>query len=369
LSKPGVVHAFHFDTAMSIEQRMTRDAEDADASGLNPLLKDRLHAPRNVFSPGHRIRMNIVPMFLNIFVPLGMFIFVCGICSFYVMYSKPVMGQLLVGCAILFWVATVLLAINRRKYDPEPSWFIFFSAMIGLAVFFGIFLGNYIYKHYSFPFYQVSDLKVIADLDASTERGQNVMDAGMFYFAEGNHIDAMRGWHFKQKTLYCVAPIIKGKYPDVPSTQSFDFWAVGKDCCSNSASDFRCGDYNNPLARGGIRNMNDHDRAFYRLAVEQATALYGIQATNPVFFEWSLDPQKTTDSWNTHGFIRYMVYVCFALVFFVFAMAMATAKFSFMGRAESVYGEEIFDDPDWQKAGSASQRRFPRDLHTHQREV
>jgi len=289
--------------------------------------------------------------------------------SFNVMYMRPTLGYAMLALAILFFVATVVVALNRRKYDPEPGWYTYFAIMTGIAVFVGWYLGHGIYNTYSFPYYQVNDLKTLANIDASKEHGQNVMDAGIMNFAEGNRIDAMRGWHFKQKTLYCVAPIIRGKFPNVPETQSFDFWAVGKDCCSTSASDFRCGAYNNPLARGGIRNMNDADRAFYRLAIEQATALYGIQASHPVMFEWSLDPLETINSWNTHGFTKYLVYVAFALVFFTFAMAMATVKFSFLGRAESVYGEEIHNDPDWKQGGYVPGRAADRDLRTRERQV
>jgi len=115
--------------------------------------------------------------------------------------------------------------------------------------------------------------------------------------------------------------------------------------------------------------MNDADRAFYRLAIEQATALYGIQASHPVMFEWSADPLETINSWNSHGFTKYLVYVAFALVFFTFAMAMATCKFSFLGRAESVYGEEIHNDPDWKQGGYVGSRAAERDLRTRERQV
>jgi len=304
--------------------------------------------------------MNIVPMFLNIFVPWGVFIIVLGITSFYIMYSRPMVGYAVVAVAILFWFISFLFGLRMRKSDPEPTWFLYFSISLGVAVFAAIILGENIYSNYSFPYYQVRDLKAISNLDASREHGQNVMDAGIFYFAEGNKIDAMRTWHFKQKTVYCVAPITKG-YPSVPETQSFDFWAVGKDCCSESASDFRCGAYSNPSARGGIRNLNDADQAFYRLAVEQATALYGIQASHPVFFEWSADPKVDVASWNQRGFNRYLVYVSFALVLACFAMAMASCKFSFLGRAESVYGEQIYSDPEWNRGGVVQQK----DLSTH----
>jgi len=349
---------------------MAHEAQEAEEGGskvMNPLLKDRLHKPRNVFSPGHRIRMNIVPMFLMIFIPWGIFLFISGLAAFNVMYMRPGVCYAVLAFAILMWAASLLVALERRRNDPEPGWYMFFAIVTGIAVFVGWYLGNGIYNTYSFPYYQVRDLKVISNLDANKENGQNVMDAGMFYFAEGNKIDAMRAWHFKQKTLYCVAPIIKGEFPNVPQTQSFDFWAVGKDCCSSSASDFRCGAYNNPLARGGIRNLNDHDRAFYRLAIEQASALYGIQSSHPVMFEWSQDPLQEVNSWNTHGFTKYLVYVSFAFVFFTFAMAMATCKFAFLGRAESVYGEEIFNDPDFQQGGGFS--KTPKDLHTHERKV
>lgn len=329
---------------------------------MHPLLKERLEKPKTVFSPGHRIRMNVVPMFLNIFVPWGIFIIVLGITSFHLMYSRPMLGYGVVAAFVLFWLITVCVAINRRKHDPEPTWFIFFSIMVGVAIFSAILLGDYIYNNYSFAYFQVHDLKVISNLDANRERGQNVMDAGMFYFAEGNKIDAMRAWHFKQKTVYCVAPITKG-WNTVPETQSFDFWAVGKDCCSLSASDFRCGAYNNPLARGGIRIMNDHDQAFYRLAVEQAAALYGIHAAHPVFFEWSLDPKSDMSDLNQHGFHRYLAYVAFAFVVAIFCMSMATCKFSFLGRSESVYGEQIYSDPEWNSTGGPAQKE--KDFSAH----
>jgi len=344
---------------------MANDAMERERRGMTNSLTKRLHQPKNVFAPGHRIRMNIVPMFLMIFIPWGIFIFILGTQSFTLMYLRPFTAYMLLAFAILFWVACVLVAMNRRKWDPEPAWYSFFALMVGIAVLFGAYLGHYLYTTYSFPYYQVRDLKVIKGLDAGKEKGQNVMDAGMFYFAEGNKLDARRAWHFKQKTLYCVAPVIMGDYPSVPQSQSFDFWAVGKDCCSVASSDFRCGDYNNPLARGGIRNMIDDDRAFYRLAVEQATSLYGIQSKNPIFFEWALDPAATVTGWNRLGFNRFMAYCAFFLVFFIFAMAMATCAFSFIGRAESVYGEEIFDDPDWKKGGPKTEM----DLRTHEQKV
>jgi len=323
-----------------------------EQSGMHPLLKDRLHRQRSVFSPGHRIRMNILPMFLNIFVPWGVFIFVLGTCSFWMMYTHAGLGNALVGICVFVWLLTVLIAVNRRKYDPEPAWFTYFSIMFGVAIFTAYIIGSDIFKRWTLPYMEVKDLKVIGHLDASVELGQNVMDAGIVYFSEGNKIDATRSWHFKDNTVYCVAPIIKGEAGKAkPQTESFDFWAVGKDCCSVSSSDFRCGAYNNPLARSAIRILGEEDRRFYRLAVEQAETLYGIMATHPVFFEWSQDPLAVVNSWNAKAFTTYIMCVIAAFVVALFGVSVASCKFAWLGRAESVYGETIYNDPQWQRGG------------------
>jgi hypothetical protein len=346
----------------TFESKMQRSVAEAERGGTEhtPLMK-RLLKPRSVFTPGHRIRMNIIPFFLNIFVPWGIFAFLLACNCFSIHYVSPFKTWCFNGITFVLWLVSVVMAIYMKKNDPEPSWFIYFSVILGFALFGAVLLGEQIYDHNTRPYYTIKDLKVVGDLDASKEHGQNVMDAGLFYFAEGNQIDAMRSWHFKQGTLYCVAPVIKGFYPGVPDTQSFDFWAVGKDCCSETASDFRCGNYNNPLARAGIRILNDADRPFYRLAVEQAQTTYGIMSQHPVFFEWAADPLQIVHSWNTRAFTKYLMAVGFAFVFTIFGVACAAVRFSFIGRAESPYGEDILGDPEYQEGGPPKHI----DFHTH----
>jgi len=332
-----------------------------DNADQHPLLAERLHRPRTVFAPGHKIVMNIIPMFLNVFVPWGCFILVAGLGSFFMMYSRPVLAWALIGMAVIFWLGTVAVAVWARMNSPSPQWFTYFALMVGIAVIAGIMIGQAIYSRYEFPFYSVRDLKVVGSIDAHRDRGQNVMDAGMFYFADGNHLDTTRSWHFKHKTLYCVAPVIGSM--DVPASQTFDFWAVGKDCCSMSSSDFRCGAFLNSLARGGIRLVDDDARPFYRLAVEQAESLYDIRAPHPIFFEWVADPLAEVNSWNSSGFKRYLTWVAFAFMFCLFSMCMATASFSWIGRGRSVYDMDFYDDPEWRKGGEAYNKHI--DYHTH----
>merc|ERR1719387_2288097 len=114
---------------------MTRAAEDADKLAMSPLLKDRLYTQRSVFSPGHRLRMNILPMFLNIFVPWGVFIFVLGLRSFWVFYTQPGLGAFGFILAICFWLVSVLAAYGARRNYPEPTWFTYFAIMCGVGIF------------------------------------------------------------------------------------------------------------------------------------------------------------------------------------------------------------------------------------------
>ena len=66
--------------------------------------------------------------------------------------------------------------------------------------------------------------------------GQQLLDAGIVQFAPGSQLDVKKSMGFKNGNLFCVAPIVFG----TASPVSYDFWAVGKDCCSGSQADFSC---------------------------------------------------------------------------------------------------------------------------------
>mmetsp|Transcript_126088 Transcript_126088/g.288615 ORF Transcript_126088/g.288615 Transcript_126088/m.288615 type:complete len:155 (+) Transcript_126088:546-1010(+) len=140
------------------------------------------------------------------------------------------------------------------------------------------------------------------------------MDAGRVYFTRGSKIDTSRGVAFKNLDTYCVAPIVNGdSKPD-----TYDFWAVGINCCSSVAPDFRCGQYNNPSARSGIRLMRDDQRPFFRLAVQQAEAAFRLTAAHPLFFYWMQDPVAEMNEYRDDGFKYYLLGV---FAFFVLNIA------------------------------------------------
>merc|ERR1719401_1001055 len=79
---------------------------------------------------------------------------------------------------------------------------------------------------------------------------------------------------------------------------TYDFWAVGINCCSGHASDFACGEVSNINAHSGLRLMREDQRAYFRLAVQQAEATYNINANHPIFFYWMQDPLIEINSYQ-----------------------------------------------------------------------
>jgi len=286
--------------------------------------------------------MNILPMFLNLFVPWGTFTLVCGICSSGMMYSQPGIVWTVLLLLSLGWGVSLISAIKARKMNPEPTWFTYATITVGVALIAGTVCGSTLYNLYRRPFFQIRDLKVIQDLDAGREFGQNWMDAGILEFKQGSRLDRSMSWHFKHGALYCVAPIVMNT--SKPETQSYDFWAVGQDCCSMGAADFRCGAWGQANARKAIRVIDDEAAPFYRLAVEQAETLYGIVASHPIFFRWSSNPEAEVAAWNREAFRSYAFMVCVAFVLSLFFLALAACRFAFLGRGQRM---EMYDDPDW----------------------
>lgn len=92
-----------------------------------------------------------------------------------------------------------------------------------------------------------------------------------------------------------------GELPSLTETGSFDYFAVGMDCCGCPNGEFRCGEWDNPLTHGGLRVLDDHKLLKYKLAVKQWESVWGQTAKQPLFFEWTLRPARESAGMGSHA--------------------------------------------------------------------
>jgi len=285
-------------------------------------------APGSVFTPGKRRRINLVAICINIFVPWFTFAALYAAQSFSLHYQRPSMVWFLVilgfGCVAI----AGFLAIRTKQRERDPMWYTFATLALLVAVVSAAVFGNMNFWYNMQPFYDIENLNEYPSVNPAREKGQQLMDAGRVYFADGTGIDMSKAMGFKNLDLYCVAPIVHGE----EQLASYDFWAVGINCCSGVSSDFRCGEFNNPHARSGLRLMRDDQRPFFRLAVQQSEAAYNIKATHPLFFYWMQDPVAEMNSYRDDGFKYYLLGIFTHFAFNLFCVVCAVVGFSKIGR-------------------------------------
>lgn len=294
-------------------------------------------ATRSVFFPGARRRMNIIPMVLNVFIPWFVFCTMVSIWSFRFHHVHENWCQIIFICSWLVPFFIAMIAWKSNADDMAPMWYKFAVLSISLAILLGTLYGCYNYQENMLPFYENNDLMQYPNVDPGHQRGQDLVDAGRVYFTEGTKLDFNHVWHFRHVNTYCVVPIISAPAADGvyrPSTGSYDFWAVGKDCCAVAGTtDFRCGDFMDPTVRSGLRLLNNADRPYYRLAIQQAEALYDMISTYPLLFEWTRDPLYDVLLYRDRGYKFALLGFFEYLAFCVTAVVLATCQFAYIGRA------------------------------------
>merc|ERR1719265_1535801 len=181
------------------------------------------------------------------------------------------------------------------------------------------------YVNHMEPYYNLLNLEQYQDIDTTQYVGLQLQDAGRISFAPGTVLDLGHSMGFKSHDVYCVSPIrTAGGTP----AASIDFWAVGKNCCSGVQADFHCSGFSDPKATGALRLMNNADRPFYRLAVQQAEATYKMVASPPLFFRWVHNADEEVESFNRKGILSYVSGVATYFIFQAFITLSATLAFS-----------------------------------------
>eukprot|EP00746_Dinoflagellata_sp_MGD_P164053 gnl/MRDRNA2_/MRDRNA2_92470_c0_seq1.p1 gnl/MRDRNA2_/MRDRNA2_92470_c0~~gnl/MRDRNA2_/MRDRNA2_92470_c0_seq1.p1 ORF type:complete len:314 (+),score=41.08 gnl/MRDRNA2_/MRDRNA2_92470_c0_seq1:105-1046(+) len=286
------------------------------------------------FMLGDRRRLNVIPICLNLFLPWLLFSSEYAVMSFSIHYHSPQLanmycifgGVVVLISGLLGWVAFNKKVKNIENRDP--TWYIYGFVALLIAWILGMVFGSINFTYHMQPYYDVLNLSSYPSVNPAREKGQQLMDGGRVYFTEGSALDLTKSMSFKNLDLYCVAPIVNTKEP----LASYDFWAVGMNCCSSSSSSFRCGEFNNPHARSGLRLMKDEQRPFFRLAVQQAEAAYNIRATHPLFYYWTPDPVQEINSYRDDGFKYFLLGVFTHFLFNMFCVACAVVGFSKIGR-------------------------------------
>jgi hypothetical protein len=125
--------------------------------------------------------------------------------------------------------------------------------------------------------------------------GAAYSDAGKIWFAESSSIASERAIGFKEKGVYCAAPVLDTNQ----GVQSVAFWAIGYDCC-DARGDFKCGA--GTSHHGGVRAPPDgvfaQDRAMFMKAVKQSAAVNSLTVDDDVILLHWVNEPDTVAKWQ-----------------------------------------------------------------------
>ncbi|CAE7251994.1 unnamed protein product [Symbiodinium natans] len=283
-----------------------------------------------------RQRVNLVGIIMALFVPWFVFIAICGLWSFKLRYISPgvviaitVSLGVLLGLYTLYRVQLSCRAVIFGHFHLVETgrfavWLLFIAVTASIAFVLGLLMGSYNYQTNMRSIFDVVSLNSYVEVNPSTMRGQELMDAGKVQFVAGAGLDVRLANGFKNTDVFCVAPITVNNLV----LASYDFWAVGKNCCSDQQADFKCGAYNSDGPKGGLRITSDEDRDFYRLAVQQAESAYAIKAIHPLFFEWTADSSKQVQDDERAGYQMFLIGIIGHFAFQAFLVMISVACFT-----------------------------------------
>mmetsp|Transcript_13106 Transcript_13106/g.29755 ORF Transcript_13106/g.29755 Transcript_13106/m.29755 type:complete len:308 (-) Transcript_13106:15-938(-) len=276
-----------------------------------------------------RRRTNVLSLVASLLVPWAAFAITFGVVSFSIHYQHPQLCSFVVAIGAIVILVTGTMALQahwqkRARDTPrEPTWYMFVSLTLLLAWVLALILGNANYSTHMRPYYDVTNLNTYAGVDPAKARGQTLLDAGRVMFTRTARLDISKSFGFKNGNTYCVVPVVSSE----ERLASYDFWAVGVNCCSGNKPDFQCSNYDSPRAHAGLRLMSDGERENFRLAVEQAEAAHGIRAQSPLFFYWTEDPIGETNGYQDRGFKFYILAVLLFFAVQLFLVVMSAVGF------------------------------------------
>ncbi|CAL1161933.1 unnamed protein product, partial [Cladocopium goreaui] len=313
------------------------------------------------FTPGKRKRLNLVAIFVSLLTPWVLFCSIFAALSFQLHYWSPSAAWSSVAAGLALTGIAAFFARRNQIREQDPSWFTFAALAFFAATVLAAILGDMNYWYNMRPYYDIENINSYPDVNPARERGLDgrynpdwptssataaaynavVLEADRFRGDQAHRQQALsavldkaqlaqlmvtaedasgrahlqrghgcRPAHLRPLALTWFAcslasmfgVLVASKYGFDAPLMSYDFWAVGVNCCGLSANSFRCGEYSNPKAHAGLRLMSEDQRPFFRLAVQQAEAAYNIKANHPLFFYWMQDPVAEIMHYKTTGF-------------------------------------------------------------------
>eukprot|EP00930_Biecheleria_cincta_P024140 TRINITY_DN17312_c0_g1_i2.p1 TRINITY_DN17312_c0_g1~~TRINITY_DN17312_c0_g1_i2.p1 ORF type:complete len:318 (-),score=47.64 TRINITY_DN17312_c0_g1_i2:29-982(-) len=224
------------------------------------------------------------------------------------------------GCWVALFIGGFLLA-KTQKVRGEAEHREVVPLLCLVATVAGIFAGAWNYTRAS----GVADFWALGERRSYTnvwpdELADAHRDAAVMVFSHGARLEPrmLSGYKASNGQTYCVVPITSS-HNDYSGAVNVQYFAAGKDCCSNR--EFTCGDALNKDAHAGlvIYNKTDllhsmffgrQDLEHYLQAAEMTSGKYGVQrAKQPIFLDWVAD----VDNAVSHGWFqaqRYWLYSC-----------------------------------------------------------
>mmetsp|Transcript_113915 Transcript_113915/g.318235 ORF Transcript_113915/g.318235 Transcript_113915/m.318235 type:complete len:318 (+) Transcript_113915:121-1074(+) len=285
---------------------------------------EQLRYPGKQFAPpsgpGTRLR-RLGSAVASFVVPCAIFAGVCGCVSL----DAPSASLVVIAAAALALALVAFAAFTwRRRGGADAGWQVLLGAGAFVAWVLALSSGSVNRKALQL-FYDMTSMATYVDIDPDAS-GVNLMDAGRILFEPGSYVDRARAVGFRSSKTYCVAPIASRR--GAGAATHHDFWAAGVDCCAGTGENFTCGDVFNKRAYAGMRLLDSDRRPYYRLAVQEAEAQFGIRADRPMFFEWRYDPVSEVASvWDRVGHRVLMQVLGFSVVQF-FVVAACSVAFS-----------------------------------------
>lgn len=265
-------------------------------------------------------------MMAAIILPFLAFILIYKLTSGGIRYKHPqasVISAAIIGVSGCF--IAMYIAYSRWRYFLRARAHIVVAILLWFVVIIGGLCGDACYWENDRPYYTYEGSAAYFNIDPYVDKGKAYMDAGKVYFKEGSYVEIDKATGVRMSGIYCVAPIVRqpienqGSVQEVglsgpletPKAGTFDWWAVGKDCCDPMfGANYKCTDSRNPYARSGLRMVDDESREYFLMAIQEWTSQYNLPAVHPQLFWWVQDPLISEDSFklkSQHHFNTCMV--------------------------------------------------------------